>query len=463
MELTDLKVKKRDNSYVEFNKSKISNAIYKAVLASHDNKEQLDRSIADTLANMVCTCIYDKINDIELDVSSCGILISVETIQDIVERILIKNGYADTAKAYILYRNKRNEIRNTRDSISKTISDVLMSDSKDSDTKRENANIDGNTAMGTMLQVGSNVSKNYYLNNMMSKDIAKAHIDGYIHIHDLDFYKLTVTCCQIDFKKLSKDGFNPGHGFVREPQSIGSYATLAAIAIQSDQGDCHGGQSIPNFDYSMAPGVYKSFRKAIDKNFKKFIEFNKVSLSPLSDEKLNILANHVTDIIFGEYDYDVLLGENAVFDDKDTEINSVMNKIINISKEDLEREVYQAMEAFVHNLNTLHARAGSQLPFSSINLGTDTSNAGRMVIKNLLLAMEAGLGHGETCIFPIVIFKVKEGVNYNPEDPNYDLLQLSYRVTGKRLFPNYLYLDSPFNLQYYKPGHPETECATMGE
>lgn len=280
MELTDLKVKKRDDSYVEFDKSKISNAIYKAALASHDNKEQLDRSIADTLANMVCTCIYDKINDPELDVSSCDIAISVEsiaipveTIQDIVERVLIKNGYADTAKAYILYRNKRNEIRNTRDSISKTISDVLMSDSKDSDTKRENANIDGNTAMGTMLQIGANVSKNYYLNNMMSNDIAKAHIDGYIHIHDLDFYKLTVTCCQIDFEKLAKGGFNTGHGYLREPQSIGSYATLAAIAIQSDQSDCHGGQSIPNFDYSMTPGIYKSFRKAWDKNRNKLQHF----------------------------------------------------------------------------------------------------------------------------------------------------------------------------------------------
>lgn len=245
MELTDCKVKKRDDSYVKFDKSKISNAIYKAVLASHDNKEQLDRSIADTLANMVCTCLYDKINDPELDVSSCdiatsvGITIPVETIQDIVERVLIKNRYADTAKAYILYRNKRNEIRNTRDSISKTISDVLMSDSKNCDTKRENANIDGNTAMGTMLQIGANVSKNYYLNNMMSNDIAKAHIDGYIHIHDLDFYKLTVTCCQIDFEKLAKGGFNTGHGHLREPQSIGSYATLAAIAIQSDQNDCH--------------------------------------------------------------------------------------------------------------------------------------------------------------------------------------------------------------------------------
>lgn len=463
MELTDCKVKKRDDSYVEFDKSKISNAIYKAVLASHDNKEQLDRSIADTLANMVCTCLYDKINDPELDVSSCGIAIPVETIQDIVERVLIKNGYADTAKAYILYRNKRNEIRNTRDSISKTISDVLMSDSKDCDAKRENANIDGNTAMGTMLQIGSNVSKNYYINNMMSNDIAKAHIDGYIHIHDLDFYKLTVTCCQIDFKKLSNGGFNPGHGFVREPQSIGSYATLAAIAIQSDQGDCHGGQSIPNFDYSMAPGIYKSFRKAWNKNITKFKNFTRAITQSDAVDKLKYADNFTDKLIEDILGFNSPSPSYCVMDKDDGfDVMCMYDILIMATLDDIERECYQAMEAFVHNLNTLHARAGSQLPFSSINLGTDTSNAGRMVIKNLLLAMEAGLGHGETCIFPIVIFKVKEGVNYNPEDPNYDLLQLSYRVTGKRLFPNYVFLDAPFNLQYYKPGHPETEVATMG-
>ena len=194
----------------------------------------------------------------------------------------------------------------------------------------------------------------------------------------------------------------------------------------------------------MASGIYKSFRKALNRNTDKFNEFN-------TEEELSIIDNSMTD----EY-IDKLLVD-------DMDWNGNLKKVLDATRKDLEREVYQAMEAFVHNLNTLHARAGSQLPFSSINLGTDTSNAGRMVTKNLLLAMEAGLGHGETCIFPIVIFKVKEGVNYNPEDPNYDLLQLSYRVTGKRLFPNYLYLDSPFNLQYYKPGHPETECATMGE
>jgi len=233
------KVLKRDTKTLQvFDEKKIHDAIYKAVLASHTQEElkYFDSNVLDSIVSEIHkllnpTYMYMPDNN--------SAVYNINDIQNTVERVLIKHGYADTAKAYILYRNKRDEIRNTRDSISNTISDILLSDSKDSDTKRENANIDGNTAMGTMLQVGSNVSKNYYLNNMMSKDIAKAHIDGYIHIHDLDFYKLTVTCCQIDFKKLSKGGFNPGHGFVREPQSIGSYATLAAIAIQSDQGDCH--------------------------------------------------------------------------------------------------------------------------------------------------------------------------------------------------------------------------------
>ena len=450
------KVVKRDGSHVPFDSTKIKNAIYKAILASHTQeelKERFSNEILDDITNQVvekCQDIMDitsaQLKDIDKDndkVFETRVAISINGIQDIVEKTLIRNGFADTAKAYIVYRAKRDDIRNSRDSINKAISDVLMSDSKDSDTKRENANIDGNTAMGTMLQVGSNVSKNYYLNNMMSKDIAKAHTDGYIHIHDLDFYKLTVTCCQIDFEKLVKGGFNTGHGYLREPQSIGSYATLAAIAIQSDQNDCHGGQSIPNFDYSMKQGIYKSFRKAWKNNIDKFNKFTDTECG-LKDSSELI-----------DSDIEEILGNKFTFIGTD-------KKIIESIVSDIERECYQAMEGFVHNLNTLHSRAGGQVPFSSINLGTDTSNAGRMVTKNLLLAMEAGLGHGETCIFPIVIFKVKEGVNYNPEDPNYDLLQLSYRVTGKRLFPNYVFLDAPFNLQYYKPGHPESECATMG-
>ena len=231
---------KRNGTPEPFTPGRIREAIRKAVIASHTQEELKDFNnlVLERLTSDVVVQIKD-IFDKQTDYPSSIKSIDINTIQDIVERTLIKNGFADTAKAYIVYRAKRDDIRNSRDSINKAISDVLMSDSKDSDTKRENANIDGNTAMGTMLQVGANVSKNYYLNNMMSKDIAKAHTDGYIHIHDLDFYKLTVTCCQIDFEKLVKGGFNTGHGYLREPQSIGSYATLAAIAIQSDQNDCH--------------------------------------------------------------------------------------------------------------------------------------------------------------------------------------------------------------------------------
>ena len=460
-----MQVIKRDGKTIEdFDDNKIRTAIMKAVEGSHSKEELKERFDGSKLNDLIAKIWLDIVlqcNKSEL--MDDRVAIEVEKIQDIVERNLIKAGFADTAKAYILYRRKRDEIRSTRDSISKTISDVLMSDSKNCDTKRENGNVDGNTAMGTMLQVGSNVTKNFYVNNMMSKDIAKAYTEGYIHIHDLDFYSTTLTCCQIDFKKLAEGGFNTGHGHLREPNSIGSYATLAAIAIQSNQNDMFGGQSIPNFDYSMTPGIYKSFRKAWNKNVTKFKNFVQTITQSDAVDKLKYADNFTDKLIEDILGFKSPSPSYCVMDKDDRfDVKCMYDILILATLDDVERECYQAMEGFVHNLNTLHSRAGAQVPFSSINLGTDTSNAGRMVIKNLLLAMEAGLGHGETCIFPIVIFKVKEGVNYNPEDPNYDLLQLSYRVTGKRLFPNYLFLDSPFNLQYYKPGHPETECATMG-
>ena len=333
-------VMKRNGTVVPFTLDRIRAAIRKAVIASHTQEELKDFSnqVLEKLTSDVFVQIKDILDKQTGDVKA----ISINVIQNIVERTLIKNGFADTAKAYILYRRKRDEIRNTRDSISKTISDVLMSDSKDSDTKRENGNVDGNTAMGTMLQVGSNVTKNFYVNNMMSKDIAKAYTEGYIHIHDLDFYSTTLTCCQIDFKKLAKGGFNTGHGYLREPNSIGSYATLAAIAIQSNQNDMFGGQSIPNFDYSMTPGIYKSFRKALKRNTDKFNEFN-------AEEELSIVDNDMND----EY-IDKLLVD-------DMDWNGNLRKILNVTRKDLERECYQAMEGFVHNLNTLHSRAGGQV------------------------------------------------------------------------------------------------------
>lgn len=232
-----MKVIKRNGTKVDFDKDKIYNAIHKATIASHNalNDSEFDTGVCYKLAltaeNLCKTWCQLQNNGIAE--------IGVEQIQDFVERILIKRGYADTAKEYILYRQKRNEIRNNKDSISKTISNLLTTESCDNDLKRDNGNIDGDCAMGTMLQIGANVSKNYYVQNMMSKDIAQAYENGFIHIHDLDFYSLTLTCCQIDCLKLFKNGFNTGHGFLREPNSIGSYATHAAIAIQSNQNDQH--------------------------------------------------------------------------------------------------------------------------------------------------------------------------------------------------------------------------------
>ena len=295
----------------------------------------------------------------------------------------------------------------------------------DCNLKRDNANINGDTAMGAMLQYGSNAAREYYLEKMVDPEIAGLHRNGDIHIHDLDFYGWTTTCTQIELRRLFKGGFDTGHGHLREPKSIGSYAALAAIAIQSNQNDQHGGQSIVDFDYAMGDGVRLTYDRYLRE------------------------ANDIYCTLFGTEE-----GEEDIDDPQEFRIRYAMVKTC--------RDTYQAMEGLIHNLNTMHSRAGAQIPFSSINYGMDTTPEGRMVIRNVLLATEAGLGNGETPIFPIHIFKVKEGVNYNPGEPNYDLFKLACRVSAKRLFPNFSFIDAPYNLQYYKPGHPETEVAYMG-
>ena len=294
---------------------------------------------------------------------------------------------------------------------------ITVLQAKDSDLKRDNANINGDSPMGAMLQYGANTAKEYNLEYLIKPAIAELHRDGWIHIHDLDFYAWTTTCTQIELRKLFKNGFNTGHGHLRAPKSIGSYAALAAIAIQSNQNDQHGGQSVVDFDYAMAEGVRCTYQKYLKEGYE-------------ICERLNDLKDKAW--------------------------------ILDYAMEKTTRDTDQAMEGFIHNLNTMHSRAGAQVPFSSINYGTDTSWEGRLAIEQLLLATEAGLGHGETPIFPIQIFRVKEGVNYNPDDPNYDLFKLAMKVSAKRLFPNFAFIDAPFNLQYYKPGHPETEVAYMG-
>ena len=445
---------KRDGREVPFEIDKISTAIYKAAEAIGGH----NREVAEELAKQVEDYI-EKEEKISTP--------TVEHIQDVVERTLIESGHSRTAKEYILYRADRTRHREMNTRLMKIYEDLTFKAAKDNDIKRENANIDGDTAMGIMLKYGSEGAKQFYEMYILDPVHAKAHREGDIHIHDLDFLTLTTTCCQIDLDKLFTGGFSTGHGFLREPNDIASYSALACIAIQSNQNDQHGGQSIPNFDYAMAKGVIKTYQRIYRQNMARAIEImeDAEDASALSKEIMAAATEKSAGAIPKLEDGEAYMeAELQILTDKfgAKSAEKIQKFAFKHAGAETDRATYQAMEAFVHNLNTMHSRAGAQIPFSSINYGMDTTPEGRMVIKNVLLATEAGLGNGETPIFPIHIFKVKEGVNYNPGEPNYDLFKLACRVSAKRLFPNFSFIDAPYNLQYYKPGHPETEVAYMG-
>ena len=445
---------KRDGREVPFEIDKISTAIYKAAEAIGGH----NRGVAEELAKQVEDYI-EKEEKISTP--------TVEHIQDVVERTLIESGHSRTAKEYILYRADRTRHREMNTRLMKIYEDLTFKAAKDNDIKRENANIDGDTAMGTMLKYGSEGAKQFYEMYILDPAHAKAHREGDIHIHDLDFLTLTTTCCQIDLDKLFTGGFSTGHGFLREPNDIASYSALACIAIQSNQNDQHGGQSIPNFDYAMAKGVIKTSQRIYRQNMARAIEImeDAEDASALSKEIMAAATEKSAGAIPKLEDGEAYMeAELQILTDKfgAESAEKIQKFAFKHAGAETDRATYQAMEAFVHNLNTMHSRAGAQIPFSSINYGMDTTPEGRMVIRNVLLATEAGLGNGETPIFPIHIFKVKEGVNYNPGEPNYDLFKLACRVSAKRLFPNFSFIDAPYNLQYYKPGHPETEVAYMG-
>lgn len=444
---------KRDGRTVPFDKKKIADAIFKAAkVLGGDNYE-----MAQDLAHQVVLYLEQQYGEVEP---------TVEQVQDAVEHTLIENGHSRTAKEYILYRAQRTRVREMNTKLMKIYEDLTFQDAEDNDVKRENANIDGDTPMGTMLKYGSEGAKQFCEMYILDPAYSKAHIDGDIHIHDMDFYTLTTTCCQIDIEKLFRGGFSTGHGFLREPNDIQSYAALGCIAIQSNQNDQHGGQSIPNFDYGMAHGVVKTFRKLYRKNLAKACEL--LCGMENAEETIKGMMNAIQEETGL---YPILADDNGYREEEAKRLGEMMDTALaehcqqfahKSAAQETDRSTFQAMEALVHNLNTMHSRAGAQVPFSSINYGTDTSPEGRMVIKNILLATEAGLGNGETAIFPIHIFKVKEGINYNEGEPNYDLFKLACRVSAKRLFPNFSFLDAPFNLQYYKPGDPNTEVAYMG-
>ncbi|MDL2291972.1 anaerobic ribonucleoside triphosphate reductase [Acholeplasma sp. OttesenSCG-928-E16] len=437
------KIRKRDGRLVQFNQEKIANAISKALTASGNSLDKLDDITSD---------VVDVINK-EYQTKAP----TVESIQDIVERELMRYGLTDAAKQYILYREERNRVRDKDTRLMKTFHDIAFSKSEASDLKRENANINGDTPMGAMLKYGSEGAKEFNKIFVLNPKHAEAHEKGLIHIHDLDFLTLTMTCCQIDLTKLFTGGFQTGHGSVREPQDIKTYAALACIAIQSNQNDQHGGQGVPKFDYDMAVGVRKTYVRKYRENLTK--------LADIYD--INIDSRAVLDDIKAKYGVSPKLDNNEIDkyigsylpEDKKEKVLSLCAKY---AKNETIRDTYQAMESLIHNLNTMHSRAGAQVPFSSLNYGTDTSPEGRLVMEQIMKATIAGMGENETPIFPIQIFKVKEGVNYNPEDPNYDLFKLAIKTSAKRLFPNFSFIDAPFNLQYYDKNNADTEIAYMG-
>lgn len=358
-------IRKRDGRVVLFDPPKITEAIFKAVRAVGGSNRGIAENLTDQVIETLTQCGY------------AGLIPTVEEVQDTVENVLIENGHARTAKAYILYRDRRTRIREAKSELMDVVREILV------ETSRENANI-SNSPSAKMLQIAMAASKKYYLSNLIPEEFAHAHLDGALHIHDLDYYSKTLNCLQIDLSRLLKEGFNTGYGYIRPPKRIGSAAAQAAIILQSNQNDMFGGQSFPHFDRSMS------------------------------------------------------------------------ELISSFSAQPSYEEIFQAMEGLVYNLNTMHSRAGAQVPFSSINLGTDTSEAGRAVSRAMLEAFLRGLGRGESPIFPNLVFRIKEGVNFSPGDPNYDLYLLALQVAARRMNPTFSFMDSTFNREY------GTEVSYMG-
>jgi len=458
--INTLKVEKRNGKKVDFDGAKIALAIKKgfdSIIGEVDDDNEPITLYTEKDIQKVYQAVISRIEKEYKDASK----IKIEEIQDLIEEELEKKGYEDVFKSFSEYRDRRNNSRQLffeekkTHKFLKSIESLGLKSSNEEDSKRENANVDGDTAMGTMLQYGSTISKEFAKAYLMKARFAEAHDSGEIHIHDMDFLPMgTTTCCQINLDKLFKGGFDTGHGHLREPNDIISYSALASIAIQSNQNDQHGGQSIPAFDYYMSSGVVKTFKKQFKQtlydlleysDFISFVNFDKIvkDIDKLNGINVNLetFENHYKD---------------------STEVKRIFKVSYEKALQKTDRITYQAMEAFIHNLNTMHSRAGAQVPFSSVNFGTDTSEEGRMVIKNFLLALDAGLGNGETPIFPVSIFKVKENINYNEKDPNYDLFKLACKVSAKRLFPNFAFIDAPHNIKYYKPGDVNTEIAYMG-
>ena len=449
-------IRKRSGELAPFDETKIRSAVFKANIRF--TQERLSPHQLDELTHQVVRRAL-----------AGNFIPTVEQVQDLVEECLIDHGYAQTAKAYILYRDEHRKAREFDPELMKTYENLTFRPNRE---EQEYRGINEDTAMGTMLEYGSEGAKAFYDRNVIPPEISQAHREGAIHIHDKDFYALTETSCQIDPITLFHGGFSTGHGYLREPNDIRSYTALACIAIQANQNEMHESQGIPNFDYAMAPGIDKTYRKAYFSSLRQYwqilLDFSHDDAMALEEEVKEQLGTDLaltrTDA-FGEAliqwlpRHQVEKGFQPISPE---EAKASHQYAVRQAEEETDAACWQAMEALIHNLNTMNSRAGAQVPYSSLNYGTDTSPQGRMVIRNLLKATEAGLGDGGMPIFPVHIFKVKEGVNLNPSDPNYDLFRQAIHVACKRVSLHFSFLDAPFNLRWYRPGDYTSEAAYQG-
>ncbi len=463
MKFETITIVKRDGSKEHFSLDKIKRAIEKAYRAGGINNE-------DTVVEQVAERVAQSIT---------GDHITVEQVQDRVEKELMRVN-ADIAKRYIIYREWRTIERDKRTSM-KHVMDGIVSIEKN-DVNLSNANMSSHTPAGQMMTFASEVTKDYAYKYLVGVRYARAHKNGDIHIHDLDYYPTkTTTCTQYDLKDLFSRGFRTKNGTVRAPQSIQSYATLATIVFQTNQNEQHGGQAIPAFDHFMAPGVIKSFRKHLANNIEFLAELKGLDVALDLKAPFSQKVTSIAESTQQSAEVAAILAQQGV-----TLTADELHTLWEHSYESTRKDTHQAMEGLIHNLNTMHSRGGNQVVFSSINYGTDTSAEGRMVIRELLASTVKGLGSGEVPVFPIQIFKVKEGISYSQADyekavaniedamngkiafeaPNFDLLLQACQTTSTSLFPNFLFLDTPYNQnEAWRADDPDRfrhEVATMG-
>mgnify|MGYP004456175581 FL=1 len=441
-------VVKRDGKKVDFNKAKIAVAIKKgfdSIKLENGENKYTEKDI-----NIVLNKVLTKIEKENPE------KIKIEEIQDMIELALKEEKYEDVYESFSTYRERRNQSRKLffdekkQHKFLKAIENLGMNHTMHDEEANETC-----TAMGTMLSYGQTISNEFSKAYLIKRKFVDLHESGELYIHDLEYYPMgTSTTCHIDLDKLFKDGFSTGYGFLREPNNIMTYSILSAIAIQANQNDQHGGQSIPQLDYYFAPGVVKTFKKEFKQTVYDFLDYSDFGIFAA----VNGMEREIEKITTIKFD----IGIFDAYCRESEQLKRFFRIAYNKALKKTESIVYQAMEAFIHNLNTMRSRAGAVLPNSTVNLGTDTTPEGRMITKNYLLALKKGIGKEEKPLYPITIFKVKEDINYSKNDPNYDLFKLACKVDSEKQLIVFSFLDAEFNKTGYIASDKDSEIAYMG-